>query len=97
MQKCDHCGKKFNGRATQRYCGGSCKTAAYRSRKRQHKETHVRVLTSAELKDLEYIRERSQGAYDRIMSIRANYGTACFGDALSAVYEAVIDVISPET
>lgn len=96
MQKCDHCGKKFTGRATQRYCGASCKTAAYRSRKRQTKETKYRTLSSAELKDLELIRGHSQGAYERLMSLRANYGTACFDDALSAVYEAVIDIIAAE-
>ena len=35
--ECAYCGKPFTGPWTREYCGGSCRTMAYRRRKREAK------------------------------------------------------------
>jgi len=85
------CGKKFTGRASQLYCGGTCKTRAYRSRKRQGSETKSNAITPGVREDLNFIRQFSESAYGTLLNIRAAHGRAPFDDALEAVYKAVKD------
>jgi len=34
MARCEQCGAELGGRSDARYCGGTCRQAAYRDRKR---------------------------------------------------------------
>lgn len=96
MKRCDFCGKKFSGRANQLYCGGTCKSAAYKSRKRQKGETQERALSSGMKKDLNLIREKSEDAYDKLMHMHAAYGRSCFEDAMEIAWSLLMDIASPE-
>jgi len=92
MKRCADCGQEMtNSRPNQMYCGGTCKTRSYRRRKAQAKETGLNKLTPGEQEDLKYIRQYSETAYQRLMTIRAAHGRAPFCDALEAVYTAVKD------
>lgn len=92
MKRCAHCGQEFNpSRPNTIYCGGTCKTGAYRSRKRQEKEAKYNKLTPAARADLNFVRQFSETAYGRLMEMRATLGRAAFESALDACFAAVKD------
>lgn len=91
MARCLRCGKEFTGRKSKIYCGGTCKTGAYRSRKDQTKETKRNKLSDATLEDLKFIRQYSETAYQKLMELRALHGRYAFENAIDLTYAAVKD------
>lgn len=91
MKTCPKCGKKVTGRANKIYCGGACKKAANRSRKKQEKQTAANTMTDGERKDLSYIQRFSPEAVDKLEAIFHMHGKTVFFLALEAVYIAVVD------
>lgn len=35
QRECDNCSKTYHGRADSKYCGGACRVAAHRKKKRE--------------------------------------------------------------
>jgi hypothetical protein len=93
MRTCANCGKKIEGRATKKYCGDTCKTGAYRSRKQTARDTVRNAISRAELKDINYIGNHSPDAKERLIRVHSICGKRALELALEAVYVAVVDML----
>lgn len=93
MKTCAICGEKIEGRASKLYCGKTCKQAAYMRRKIVDERIETNRISTAQKKDLKYIREKSPDAYDRLIKLFALCGKQAFDMALDAVFSAVVDVV----
>lgn len=94
MRECANCGKRIEGRATKKYCGDTCKTGAYRSRKLTAKEEGKSTLSKGQKHDLNHVGNYSPDAMQRLLKVKALCGRRAFDLALDACYIAVVDITS---
>jgi len=93
MRTCANCGKKISGKSSKMYCGGTCKTAAARSRKKAQTDETTNAITKAQMKDVNYIGNYSPDAKERLLRVHALLGKKAFDLALDAAFIAVFDIV----